>query len=147
MDAEKIWVDVIHCTGCGDCVEACPAGAITLADGKAIIDHETCTGCEACVDACPEKAIEPVIQGEIVRADERRVPAVHRPSPLAQAASTAVVVAGAGLLLKAMARVVRVIGRWIIRQPITGWQSSSPGTSSQRITQSGRQTRHRWRGG
>ena len=46
------------CEGCGDCVEACPCGAIEIKDSKAVIDGETCADCAACVDTCPTQAIE-----------------------------------------------------------------------------------------
>ena len=50
-------VDEATCTGCGDCVEACPAGAISLVDGRARIDDATCADCGSCADACPQGAI------------------------------------------------------------------------------------------
>ncbi len=46
------------CTGCGTCIEICPAGAISLKDGKAVIDLKKCAGCLACVSVCPQKAIK-----------------------------------------------------------------------------------------
>ncbi|MBN1503905.1 MAG: DUF362 domain-containing protein, partial [Candidatus Eisenbacteria bacterium] len=33
------------CTGCGDCVRVCPAGAVRVVSGKARFDHAKCTGC------------------------------------------------------------------------------------------------------
>jgi NAD-dependent dihydropyrimidine dehydrogenase PreA subunit len=50
-------VDEATCTGCGDCAEACPAGAISLIDGRAQIDDAACADCGSCADACPQGAI------------------------------------------------------------------------------------------
>ena len=58
-------VAVVHahaCTGCGECVETCPFGAISLVarDGGeiAVIDAAGCKGCGACAPICPENAID-----------------------------------------------------------------------------------------
>ncbi len=46
-----------ECTGCGTCVDECPASAITLKNEKAKVDEDECTECGTCVDACPAGAI------------------------------------------------------------------------------------------
>ena len=51
-------IDSEKCTGCGDCVEACPLTAISLNDDpKAVVDENECTDCGTCVDTCPSQAI------------------------------------------------------------------------------------------
>ena len=53
-----VTVNEEECTGCGSCVEECPAEAITLNDDDiAVIDQDECTECGSCVDACPAEAI------------------------------------------------------------------------------------------
>jgi len=49
-------VDSEKCTGCGVCVDVCPAGAIEV-DRQAVVNEEACTGCAACVSECPNEAI------------------------------------------------------------------------------------------
>jgi len=44
-----------RCTQCGDCVAACPVGAVTLAPYP--VFDATCVLCNGCVRACPEDAI------------------------------------------------------------------------------------------
>ncbi|MDR0303500.1 MAG: RnfABCDGE type electron transport complex subunit B [Chitinispirillales bacterium] len=47
------------CLGFGNCVKACPFGAISVnKNGVAVINDEKCTGCGACLSACPRKLIE-----------------------------------------------------------------------------------------
>ena len=70
-------VDSERCTGCGSCVDVCPAGAIELTAGLATVRHDLCNECQACIDACPQGAILPVVQGEIVNAEREIV--VQRP--------------------------------------------------------------------
>jgi len=50
-------VDLGLCNGCGDCVVACPEGAISMHIGKAAIDEEKCVLCEECLPVCSEAAI------------------------------------------------------------------------------------------
>jgi Fe-S-cluster-containing hydrogenase component 2 len=148
-DKQIVCVDVARCTGCGVCVEACPAGAIALVDGKARVDEELCTGCGACVDACPEGAIQPVVtvQGELVPVPERPAPTVYRPSPLAETAGAAVVVASTGLLMKTAGALARAVGRWLTRRSAATRPSAGSGTSPAGDRGgTGRQRRHRRRG-
>ena len=50
-------VDREKCTGCEECVETCPLGAIAVTDGVAAVDAETCGDCGACIDVCPSEAL------------------------------------------------------------------------------------------
>ncbi len=62
-DSMSIEVVIENCTGCGLCIEACPFGAIEMADDTAAIDLDECTLCGACIEACALEAIvfaEPV---------------------------------------------------------------------------------------
>jgi ferredoxin len=47
-----------ECTACEECVEACPAEAISIKDEAATIDEGECTECGACIDTCPSGAIK-----------------------------------------------------------------------------------------
>ncbi|MBN1657041.1 MAG: hydrogenase iron-sulfur subunit [Anaerolineae bacterium] len=63
-------VDEKLCTGCGNCVEACPFGAISMhqRDGTldlSQIDPLLCTGCGNCVVTCPVKAISQPVDDEM----------------------------------------------------------------------------------
>ncbi len=50
-------VDPTICTGCGACVAACAAGAITFDGESARIDPYLCVECGTCADECPTGAI------------------------------------------------------------------------------------------
>ena len=52
-------VDNEKCVGCGVCIEACPAQAIFMVDGKAEINADKCVDCSKCVSVCPQGAIYP----------------------------------------------------------------------------------------
>lgn len=58
-------VDKDKCIGCNLCVKHCPANAIKMINGKAVIDSSKCIGCDICVsgngknfNGCPTKAIK-----------------------------------------------------------------------------------------
>jgi len=55
------------CTACGQCVDACPFGVLSLA-GETLVIGEGCTLCGACVEVCPEAALElPEVAGPAPR--------------------------------------------------------------------------------
>lgn len=41
------------CNQCGDCVPACPAGALTLVNGRVQWDSALCRECDTCIQVCP----------------------------------------------------------------------------------------------
>jgi Ni,Fe-hydrogenase III small subunit/NAD-dependent dihydropyrimidine dehydrogenase PreA subunit len=55
-------VDNEKCTGCGACVEACPAKAIEIVDRgderMVKFEHTKCIFCASCEEVCPDDAIE-----------------------------------------------------------------------------------------
>ena len=55
--ASRPVADPARCTGCGTCVEQCPAQALTPTDGVPVVDVEACIACYCCQEMCPEKAI------------------------------------------------------------------------------------------
>ena len=46
------------CVGCGKCAKVCPVLALSIKEGKAVLDPEICLGCGICARNCPTKAIE-----------------------------------------------------------------------------------------
>ncbi|NVM03064.1 MAG: 4Fe-4S binding protein [Candidatus Helarchaeota archaeon] len=50
-------VDPEVCIGCETCIDKCQFDAITIEDGKSIINQNNCWGCGNCATNCPESAI------------------------------------------------------------------------------------------
>jgi ferredoxin len=50
-------VDAGACTGCGDCVRVCAAGAMSLDGGRAVVNEDLCVSCLCCHEACPNFAV------------------------------------------------------------------------------------------
>lgn len=65
-----IEIDTNKCTGCGDCLVACPFDALEIITGKARV-KDTCTLCGACSEACQYQAIlpEPVTEKAAISED------------------------------------------------------------------------------
>jgi uncharacterized Fe-S center protein len=51
-------VEAAKCRGCGNCARWCPAGAIVLAEGRAVLDPKKCEGCGECPVNCTFGAIK-----------------------------------------------------------------------------------------
>lgn len=45
------------CISCGICVRECPAGAISIEDGRPVIDTSACICCGMCAIKCPREVI------------------------------------------------------------------------------------------
>ncbi len=58
-------IDISKCTGCGQCVEACPFKALSLLEEKMVRDDEKCMDCSHCLYLCPEDvySMPPQAQG------------------------------------------------------------------------------------
>jgi len=60
-------VDYNACTVCNKCIEPCTqaaTAAISLRDGKILIDEQRCIGCGLCIAVCPFEAIEMKLPGQ-----------------------------------------------------------------------------------
>lgn len=56
--AKNIAVVSPQCVACGNCVKACPFGAIKIYKGLyAKVDPQLCVGCGRCAKACPASVI------------------------------------------------------------------------------------------
>lgn len=56
--SEKATIDESKCTGCGDCVSACPFGAIVMDNHRPTVVRLMCEGCGVCKVVCPVDAVE-----------------------------------------------------------------------------------------
>jgi 4Fe-4S ferredoxin len=80
--AFALHVNMERCTGCNNCVVACPVDALELytvdpitnekiykvKDGKSVVidfKQELCAGCGVCVEACPHDVIRLAGRGDV----------------------------------------------------------------------------------
>ena len=66
-------------TGCSNCLDACPAGAITSAGDSVAIDDGICGGCGSCASHCPTGAVSYAYpeRGDLVRRLQAMLPVYH----------------------------------------------------------------------
>jgi Pyruvate/2-oxoacid:ferredoxin oxidoreductase delta subunit len=50
-------VDVEACIGCGDCLERCQFGALSVPEDVCVVDYDRCVGCGLCATVCPTEAL------------------------------------------------------------------------------------------
>jgi electron transport complex protein RnfB len=50
-------VDAGTCLGCGDCVDRCQFGALSVPDDRCVVDDVRCVGCGLCATVCPSGAL------------------------------------------------------------------------------------------
>ena len=50
-------VDGGVCAGCEACVDVCQFGALSVRDGRVVVDDDACMGCGVCVSRCAEGAL------------------------------------------------------------------------------------------
>jgi NAD-dependent dihydropyrimidine dehydrogenase PreA subunit len=55
-----VHIDSTKCNGCGNCVEVCPQGAITIDNDIAVVNQGLCVQCGDCLEICPVGAIHQV---------------------------------------------------------------------------------------
>ena len=49
--------DNSNCINCGECVEICVPGALSISNGLLFWNSDECRRCETCVDVCPTSAL------------------------------------------------------------------------------------------
>lgn len=142
-----------ECTGCGTCLESCPAGAITMQGQVARIDPELCTLCGSCSDVCPQNAIYEYEEVPALYARSRAVtPSRIRKSPLAVIRETPPLtrqekIAAAAAIVPVLSKFfLRLVGHISLRDREGGHPASSGDLGRQPAVKAG-QGRHRWRGG
>ncbi|MCK9377755.1 MAG: aldo/keto reductase [Syntrophobacterales bacterium] len=60
LNTKRLSLVALACEGCGECVEHCENNALSIVDGKAVVDHERCILCGYCAPHCSRLAIRMV---------------------------------------------------------------------------------------
>ena len=59
VGCHTVHINAALCKGSGECIKACPAGAIKGGEDLfSVIDQAKCTKCNICIDKCPNGAIK-----------------------------------------------------------------------------------------
>lgn len=57
MGVERVTINPEGCDGCMMCSLTCKEKAITIKNGKAVLDQQICAYCGQCIEACPKNLI------------------------------------------------------------------------------------------
>jgi predicted aldo/keto reductase-like oxidoreductase len=60
LSSKRLSIVALACEGCGECVEHCENEALSVVEGKAVVDHERCLLCGYCAPHCQRLAIRMV---------------------------------------------------------------------------------------
>jgi predicted aldo/keto reductase-like oxidoreductase len=60
LSSKRLNIVALACEGCGECVEHCENGALSVVEGKATVDHDRCILCGYCAPHCERLAIRMV---------------------------------------------------------------------------------------
>ncbi len=58
-------IDKDSCSGCGDCIDRCQMGALSLVDDIISVNEKLCFGCGNCVTTCPTESLSMVRRASI----------------------------------------------------------------------------------
>lgn len=58
FEGKLIDSEEIECIGCESCKDICPCNAISIVDGKSVIDEKYCVLCGACTKVCPQERLD-----------------------------------------------------------------------------------------
>ena len=150
-----LYVDEKRCSGCGKCVEVCPAGAIAISQGTAIVDQERCTQCAACFHACPEQAILSVSEHSLVPEHSLAGADALSPAPRAQSIAAraapalvaALVFIGREVVPRAANSLLDALERRMAQSPAGAADELATGSDTTSRSGSGRRQPRRHRGG
>jgi MinD superfamily P-loop ATPase len=81
LQRSRLQVDPEECTGCGECLEACPSGAMVEVGGSPVVDKRTCHQCFCCHELCPTGAVKVRgALGALLRGQDRNPYSKGRPT-------------------------------------------------------------------